>query len=373
MRILIDVMISAFAATAVDVVICILCKKLKIFVVDMPVKVAYPDTGRISSLSGKDSIVYRIFGFDIQFELVVILVVTALAVFMTVFMLLTRSIITGAEQILEGIRQVTEGHYDYRIQVRGHNELSSIAEGLNQLAEESARMKRQAEEAETTKNDLITNVAHDLRTPLTSIIGYIDLLNTRADLTEEQKRKYLQIASDKAGKLQQMINELFDFTKMSYSHMPLQLMRVDMVRLIEQAVDELYPVFEEHHLSCRLETDVSSLQMECDPAQIARLLDNLLGNAIRYGAAGKLVEVITETTGESISIRVINYGSVIPKENMPYLFEKFYKADTSRTPESKGTGLGLAIAKTITEMHGGQIRAESSLKGTVFEVTLPIR
>lgn len=232
-------------------------------------------------------------------------------------------------------------------------------------------MKKKEEEAEETKNELITNVAHDLRTPLTSIIGYIDIVNNMPDLTEAQRSEYLKITWEKARKLEKLINELFSFTKISYGGMPMHMEKIDLIKLLEQEVDELYPTFKDNELECVLETDTDSCMVMADGEQLVRVFDNLLGNAVKYGRYGKMIRVRTVTEQSQIRIQVVNYGSVIPAENLPFLFEKFYKVDTSRQPSSEGTGLGLAIAKSIVESHGGSISVKSSFDGTVFEVILP--
>ena len=232
-------------------------------------------------------------------------------------------------------------------------------------------MKKKEEEAEETKNELITNVAHDLRTPLTSIIGYIDIVNNMPDLTEAQRSEYLKITWEKARKLEKLINELFSFTKISYGGMPMHMEKIDLIKLLEQEVDELYPTFKDNQLECVLETDTDSCMVMADGEQLVRVFDNLLGNAVKYGRYGKMIRVRTVTEQSQIRIQVVNYGSVIPAEKLPFLFEKFYKVDTSRQPSSEGTGLGLAIAKSIVESHGGSISVKSSFDGTVFEVILP--
>ena len=147
--------------------------------------------------------------------------------------------------------------------------------------------------------------------------------------------------------------------------------KIDLIKLLEQEVDELYPTFKDNELECVLETDTDSCMVMADGEQLVRVFDNLLGNAVKYGRYGKMIRVRTVAEQSQIRIQVVNYGSVIPAENLPFLFEKFYKVDTSRQPSSEGTGLGLAIAKSIVESHGGSISVKSSFDGTVFEVILP--
>ena len=266
---------------------------------------------------------------------------------------------------------MADGDFSHRIDVRYHDEFSSIADSINRMADTVEAMKQKEQEAEETKNELITNVAHDLRTPLTSIIGYIDIVNNMPDLSEKQRSEYLKITWEKARKLEKLINELFSFTKISYGGMPMRMEKIDVIKMLEQEADELYPTFKENELECLLETDADSCMIMADGEQLVRVFDNLLGNAIKYGRYGKMIRIRTLTENTQIQIQIVNYGSVIPAENLPVLFEKFYKVDASRQPSSEGTGLGLAIAKSIVESHGGSISARSSFEGTVFEVVLP--
>lgn len=323
------------------------------------------------SMLGEADIFYRMFGVGIKLQLIILLIVMAVIIFLTVFFLLTRQMTGYIGNILKGARRMADGDFEYRIDVLYQDEFSCIADSINRMADTVQRMQSREQEAEQTKNELITNVAHDLRTPLTSIIGYIDIVNTQKDLTEEKRAEYLNITWKKARKLESLINELFSFTRISYGGMPMNMAVIDLIKMLEQEVDELYPSFEENCLKCILEPDVDSYMINADGDQLVRVFDNLLGNAIRYGKNGKIIRIQTQTDDRSIKVRIVNYGSVIPEESLPYLFEKFYKVDTARQSSGEGTGLGLAIAKSIVESHGGRIAVSSSFDGTVFEVSLP--
>ena len=323
------------------------------------------------SMLSESNIFYRIFGVGIKVQLIIILFILALVVFLLVFFALTHQVTGYITTILQGACKMADGDFSHRIDVRYQDEFSCIADSINRMADTVETMKKKEEEAEETKNELITNVAHDLRTPLTSIIGYIDIVNNMPDLTEAQRSEYLKITWEKARKLEKLINELFSFTKISYGGMPMHMEKIDLIKLLEQEVDELYPTFKDNELECVLETDTDSCMVMADGEQLVRVFDNLLGNAVKYGRYGKMIRVRTVTEQSQIRIQVVNYGSVIPAENLPFLFEKFYKVDTSRQPSSEGTGLGLAIAKSIVESHGGSISVKSSFDGTVFAVILP--
>ena len=384
MRVMLYTCISQLAAVLTDLTVLFLCIRSRILVSDyglndMNIHAGHNNyvlnNSRIQastkSMLSESNIFYRIFGVGIKVQLIIILIILALVVFLLVFFALTHQVTGYITTILQGACKMADGDFSHRIDVRYQDEFSCIADSINRMADTVETMKKKEEEAEETKNELITNVAHDLRTPLTSIIGYIDIVNNMPDLTEAQRSEYLKITWEKARKLEKLINELFSFTKISYGGMPMHMEKIDLIKLLEQEVDELYPTFKDNELECVLETDTDSCMVMADGEQLVRVFDNLLGNAVKYGRYGKMIRVRTVTEQSQIRIQVVNYGSVIPAENLPFLFEKFYKVDTSRQPSSEGTGLGLAIAKSIVESHGGSIFVKSSFDGTVFEVILP--
>lgn len=210
-----------------------------------------------------------------------------------------------------------------------------------------------------------------MRTPLTSILGYLDILSMRKDLPEETRQNYIRIAHDKAKHLQQMIEDLFGFTKLSYSKQTTNMQPIDIITLLAQLLDEFYPVFENNEMDYEYHPDASNFVIQGDATLLVRLFDNLINNAIKYGKEGKLLIVKTRTQKEAITVDIINFGKVIPQKDLDRVFEKFYRAESSRNSATGGTGLGLAIAANVARIHGGSIAAKSSLEGTVFSVMLP--
>ena len=258
------------------------------------------------------------------------------------------------------------------IDVIGDDEFSSMAANLNKMAEDIRQLMEKERESERTKNELITNVAHDLRTPLTSIIGYLELLagNTRID--PEMQHKYIEIAYGKSKRLEKLIEDLFGFTKLNYGKMSMHVAQLDLVKLLGQLLEEAYPNFAEKNLSYDLQSNVPAKMISADGNLLARLFDNLIGNAIKYGADGKRVLVQIFAGEEVVTVSVTNYGYVIPPDELPLIFNKFYRVERSRSSSTGGTGLGLAIAKEIVDMHGGTIGVTSDLNGTVFTVKLQV-
>ena len=303
---------------------------------------------------------------------VLVYVLLGLAIFAVTFMILQMPYIRYISHIADAVQSISEGNLNTSIDVIGDDEFSSMASNLNKMAEDIRQLMDKEREAERTKNELITNVAHDLRTPLTSIIGYLELLNTNRSLEEELRWKYIEIAYGKARRLEKLIEDLFGFTKLNYGKIAMHVSQLDIVKLLGQLLEEAYPNFVEKGLSYDLQSNVPAKVITADGNLLARLFDNLIGNAIKYGADGKRVLVRILAQDEIVTVSVTNYGYVIPSEELPLLFNKFYRVEQSRSSSTGGTGLGLAIVKEIVDMHGGTIDVSSGLDGTVFTVKLQV-
>jgi len=303
---------------------------------------------------------------------ILLFVSLGIVLFAVIFWLFLRRSYDYITKINDAVRDIAAGKLDTRLDIEGDNEFSEIALDINNMAGDIKKLMDKERESERTKNELITNIAHDLRTPLTSIIGYLELLSLKTDIPEEQRRQYTDIAYTKARKLQKLIEDLFGFTKLTYGKIAMKVERIDIVKLLSQMMDEFYPGFMEKGLKYELTSNVNSAVISADGTLIARLFDNLINNAIKYGSDGKRIDVKIHASQQTVDIAVINYGKVIPEEELPHLFEKFYRVEQSRNKNTGGTGLGLAIAKSIVDMHDGQIHVESDLRGTRFIVRLKV-
>ena len=308
-------------------------------------------------------------------ELVIVIgyVLLGIMVFSITFLLLQERSISYISRISDAVQNISEGDLNTIVDVVGDDEFSSMAANLNRMVEDIRRLIDKEREAERTKNELITNVAHDLRTPLTSIIGYLELLSNKSSpLPSEVQGKYLDIAYSKSKRLEKLIEDLFGFTKLNYGKISMQVSKVDIIKLLGQLLEESYPNFSNKNLSYELQSNVPAKVIMADGNLLARLFDNLIDNAIKYGAEGKRVLVKVYAMAETVQVSVTNYGYVIPEEELPLIFEKFYRVEHSRSVNTGGTGLGLAIVKNIVDMHGGDITVKSDLNGTVFTVTLRV-
>lgn len=293
-----------------------------------------------------------------------------IVVFSISFLLLQENAIRYIGEISDAMEEISQGNLNAQLEVKGDDEFSQMAALLNKMAEDIQQLMDRERESERTKNELITNVAHDLRTPLTSVIGYLELLKNDTILPEEKRKEYIRITYNKAKHLEHLIEDLFGFTKLNYGKISMNVGQVDILQLLTQLLDEFYPNFAEHDMHYEIHSNVRSIPMNGDGNLLARLFENLIGNAIKYGSEGKVVNVGVRLEDTIVTISVINYGYVIPEQELAHIFDKFYRVDQARSSSTGGTGLGLAIAKNIVELHGGTIEARSNLDGTVFEVKL---
>lgn len=301
-----------------------------------------------------------------------IALVIGIILFIIYFLLLTRKFSTYLKEIASGVQEISLGNFENRISVKNNSELSMIAENINVMSNSIYLLLCDERENEDVKNELITSVAHDLRTPLTSIIGYLYLVLYKEELSSDKKDHYIRIAYDKSKRLEELIEDLFRYTKYSSEEVKLHREKIDFVRFMDQMVEEFYPSFKAAELNYEFSTDVQEAYIMADGNMLARAVGNLVGNAIKYGKDGKIIKISLKQEEEYVVMSVLNYGAIIPKEALTHIFERFYRVENSRSVETGGSGLGLAIAKQIIEMHRGWIDVRSDYDGTVFEVKLKL-
>ncbi|MGE6378165.1 ATP-binding protein [Peribacillus muralis] len=302
---------------------------------------------------------------DINFFLLLFLPLSILF-----FYLLTQRYSTYFNEISTGIHFLARGDFSYTVEIKSNDEFKDIAQDINLASETLKEAIERGDFSESSKDQLVVNLAHDLRTPLTSILGYIDLMLKDENLTKEQIRHFLTIAFTKSQRLERLIDELFEITRMNYGMLPVNKKQINLTDLLNQLTEELYPVFEKNHLTARMNIP-DQLFIVADGELLARLFENLLTNANRYGSDGQFVDINGFIHSGNLVVQVVNYGDLIPQNELPHLFDMFYTGDKARTHHGDSTGLGLFIAKNIVEQHNGTITAESSFKRTVFEVRLP--
>lgn len=251
-------------------------------------------------------------------------------------------------------------------------ELSEIQQQMNHLKQQAERNEQLAREAEQRKNDLIVYLAHDLKTPLTSVIGYLNLLQDEPQISPKLRAKYTGIALDKAERLEELINEFFEITRFNLTHLELDLETIDLTRMLEQITFEFNPILAQKGLCWDLHLQPDVL-LPCDPDKLERVFDNLFCNAVNYSSPQQPIQVTLQAQNDQAVIQVENHGKTIPPEKLARIFDQFFRLDPSRASSTGGSGLGLAIAKQITELHGGSIQAESANESIRFTVVLPLK
>ncbi len=314
----------------------------------------------------------------------IISIILLLIVFLFVFYDLMNSNLNYIGILSRAIQEVTAGNYDVKTPIEYDDELGLLAANINALAKtlkdkekeslilkENERLAFDAERnAENQKKDLITNIAHDLRTPLTTIVGYLELIKTNEHLSKEDIQKYSTVAYEKSKRLQKLMEDLFEFTTLDQDNIKIHMSVINISELVLQITDEFYPSFQEHDLTPVIEISQPNLFIKGDGQLLARVFDNLLSNAIKYGDEHEKIHIQVLNDEKNVSIKIRNYGKTIPQEELPYIFDKFYRSDASRSSSTGGTGLGLAIAKNIIQMHNGQILVTSHDNTTTFVVLL---
>ncbi|WP_229106672.1 sensor histidine kinase, partial [Paenibacillus sp. 1001270B_150601_E10] len=233
------------------------------------------------------------------------------------------------KDINHGLREIAKGHFHYDIPVKPDHDLGIIAESINRMSDQLHHSIQEERTAEKTKNDLITGVSHDLRTPLTSILGFLELIEKDRYVDEVELRYYVGIAYEKSVTLKKLIDDLFEYTRIN-NGMPLDLRPLDMKDFFQQLAEEFVPNLESAGMSCRVDAPDHPVMIRADGDKLVRAYENLISNAIRYGSAGKRVDIRILEKDNHIVIQVLNYGDPIPERDLPFIFDRFYRADQSR-------------------------------------------
>ena len=302
-----------------------------------------------------------------------ILQIIAIAVPVIVWIIYTIRFFQKPLRYLDELMQASEQlamHKEQPIQLSGF--LQEAQEELNEVRLTAIQNEHKLQEAEQKKNDLIMYLAHDLKTPLTSVIGYLTLLYENPELNQVQRVKYTGIALDKAQRLEDLINEFFDITRLTLTSMTLRREKRSMTRMLEQIVSESTPLLEEKKISWRTKI-APDVEFLFDADKMQRVFDNLIRNAISYSYPHTTLDLLMKQENGEVQIWLRNYGPTIPEDKLQHLFEQFYRLDESRSSASGGAGLGLAIAKEIVELHQGTITAMSKGESILFHIKLPMQ
>lgn len=294
-------------------------------------------------------------------------VVSFIILFIIAMYIVVRAISRSFVHMAEGVdRLLDEGDEPIRLPA----EFDFLEARLNEARRELQHRQQVAQQAEMRKNDLVVYLAHDIKTPLTSVIGYLSLLDEAPDMPAPQRTRYIGVTLEKAYRLEQLIDEFFDITRFNLQTIRLECENVNLFHMLAQMADEFYPMLSPQGKTARVECE-EGLTVYADPDKLARVLNNILKNAAAYSDPDTVIRINARREGIAVSIAVENRGKTIPQHKLDSIFEKFYRLDTARSSNTGGAGLGLAIAKEIVEAHGGRISVRSEDGVTTFEVTLP--
>ncbi|MGY3779711.1 sensor histidine kinase [Isobaculum melis] len=275
--------------------------------------------------------------------------------------------------IIEDLHYIAQGHYEHRIPFALKGDMGKVVESIHTLVSSTVDAMEEERAIEKSKDELITNVSHDIRTPLTSIIGYLGLIEDKQYKNEEELLAYTHVAYLKAKQMSLLVEDLFEYTKVRQRSTPLTITKFNLVQLLEQLEVEFQMDAEQKGVTFNLEVSDLEIFIEADAEKLVRVFNNLLSNALKYGKDATLLEIKAQKFDEQVMISVSNNGAAIPENSLKMLFERFYRVETSRSTETGGTGLGLAIAQSIVELHDGTIHAQSNEKKTAFIIYLPIK
>lgn len=287
--------------------------------------------------------------------------------------LLRRYHLYQLDHIIGELHYIAQGHLEHRIPFRVNGNQQHVITSVNALVDTITQAMQEERASEKSKDELITNVSHDLRTPLTSIIGYLGLIEDHQYQSEEDIVKYSHIAYDKAKQMKNLVEDLFEYTKVQQHGAPVNLMTVDLGQLLEQVGASFELEADKKGMAINVSCEPTPLSITADPEKLGRLFSNLVANALKYGHGASYIHLTAKQLGEKVVITVANDGGKIPAESVKHLFERFYRVESSRNKATGGTGLGLAIVQSIVELHHGSVTVRSDDQETAFVVTLPVK
>lgn len=274
--------------------------------------------------------------------------------------------------IISELHYIANGHFDHRISFSVNTDMQKVIDSINSLVDSTVEAINEEKAIEQSKDELITNVSHDIRTPLTSIIGYLGLLKNGAVTSREDMMKYINIAYDKAEQMKSLANDLFEYTTLKSTKTKLTLSPVNILSMMEQVAAGFELEAEKKGISFAIKARPEDLVVNADVEKLVRVYNNLISNALKYAAGADTINLVANLVNEKwVELRVENNGEPIPQDKLKKIFDRFYRVESSRNTKTGGTGLGLSIVQGVVELHGGTIRCESNAKLTSFIILLP--
>lgn len=292
-----------------------------------------------------------------------------IVIFLIIFFLLTYGRVKYINNLSKGVIEIAKGDLNYRVEIKGRDEISLLGKNINYMTEELKQLKEREKEVEKNKDRLIVSVSHDLRTPLTSIIGYIKLIKENSKLDNDIKR-YIDIIDNKAESLENLINDLFEYTKLIACDVKIEKINISLNEFMRQVVEGIMPVCNKKDLTIVFEAPDEELNVGVDPNKMVRVFENIITNAIRYSYKDSKIYVKVSKYENGAMVSIENEGKAIKNEELNKIFEMFYRTDESRNKKTGGAGIGLSIAKSIVDLHGGRIWAECEGDKVCFYVLI---
>lgn len=334
----------------------------------------YMNTHEVYSADvGKDILVTEPLWSELKVFILTVLIIIVLICIAITF---TVANLHAKAEVRKSITATSVMLHDFMIEEKGNidifpKEYAEISAQMSAIKSTMQRHEQMLKEEAGRKNDLIAYLAHDLKTPLTAVIGYLALLDEAQDMPIEQKTKYVNIALSKALRLEKLINEFFDITRYNLQQIDLEKESINLCHMLVQMTDEFYPLLNAHGNQTEVCVD-EDVTVYGDSMKLARVFNNILKNAIYYSYPDTIIKIWAESTDTDVWIYFCNKGKTIPAGKLNSIFEKFFRMDEARSTNTGGAGLGLAIAKEIITLHGGKITAESENESTTFRIFLPI-
>ncbi|MDF9449062.1 sensor histidine kinase [Bacillus toyonensis] len=286
------------------------------------------------------------------------------------FALLTKTTIKRLNEINKNVKEISNGNLEIHIPISKSDEIGELATNVNRMAKSLKESIENEKKSQEMKNEMISNISHDLRTPVTSLIGYADLLENKLHSHGEECGQYVSILKRKSYELKNQVEDLLEYCQINYREIELHKNVVDMKALIEQVMIDFLPQLDDANMSFYIKSN-EELYVKVDVALIVRLFENIISNSIMYGKDGKEILIQISQRERNVEVEIKNFGQCIPTKSLPYVFEKFYRGEKSRSSHTGGKGMGLAISRSIAQLHKGDITVCSNDKETIFTVKLP--
>ncbi|PGO32687.1 sensor histidine kinase [Bacillus cereus] len=299
-----------------------------------------------------------------------LLYLIAFLIFTTIyFAFMTKTMMKRLSEINKNLKEISNGNLKIHIPISKNDEIDELATNVNRMAKSLKESIENEKKSQEMKNEMISNISHDLRTPVTSLIGYVDLLGNQLHSNREECEQYVSILKRKSYELKNQVDDLLEYCQINYREIELHKSVANMKAFIEQIMIDFVPQLDDADMSFCINGD-KELHVEMDVALMVRLFENVISNSIMYGKDGKQILIQISKRDMNVEIEIKNFGQCIPNENLPYVFEKFYRGEKSRSSHTGGKGMGLAIARSIAELHKGDITVRSNDKETVFTIVL---